>query len=487
VICELPGYYTFELDSTVIITEGTEFFVQIKYDSKNTENKWPIAVEDTIATYSMPHIETGKFWVAPNPEIWPTAWYQVGHGTAFSYDLCIKAYSKQLPAPPDPDVFAGEDATIIEGNAFEITGANAQNYSAIQWSTAGDGFFADEFTLTTAYYPGVLDIAAGSVDLILAAFALPPSTAVVTDTFTLTVLRYPSVEIIFPENNQKVCDSQIALLGSAFDPDGDLMMVEISINNTAWLPVSGLESWTFEIELNQGLNTLKARAVDSAGLVTESGLIEIICSIQEIFLPKGWSVISGFLLPDQQDIGTLLESIAENLVIIQSQDGLYAPSLNIQTLEQWDSSVGYKIKMLDDDYLTFCGDLPLNNTIGFTAGFHIIPYLSNVSWNIDQLFADPANDILYIFDLTDLKIYWPQMEINTLSTLHPGKGYQARFLNPVTITYPDIVNFSFSDVSPDRETNIRPVNDFFFPDLNNVIKMNGLTKPIQFKNPEAGK
>ncbi len=95
-IVELPGYYTFDLDSTIHIPAGEDFYVQIRYDSNDPEDLWPIAIEDTISSYAMPQIESGRYWIAPNPEIWPTYWYPVGQQTDFHYDLCIKAYAHEL-------------------------------------------------------------------------------------------------------------------------------------------------------------------------------------------------------------------------------------------------------------------------------------------------------------------------------------------------------------------------------------------------------
>ncbi len=93
-IVGLPGYYTFDLDSTINIPHGEDFYVQIRYDSNDPTDFWPIPVEDTIKGYAEPEIETGKFWINPNPTTWPTAWYPVGHNTPYKYDLCIKAYAR---------------------------------------------------------------------------------------------------------------------------------------------------------------------------------------------------------------------------------------------------------------------------------------------------------------------------------------------------------------------------------------------------------
>jgi C1A family cysteine protease len=95
---ELPGYYTFDLDTTVYLQAGQDFYVEVCYNSNDPDDQWPIAIEDTIYGYSKPQIETGRFWVSPDPDIWPTAWYPIGHNTASPYDLCIKAITHDLYA-----------------------------------------------------------------------------------------------------------------------------------------------------------------------------------------------------------------------------------------------------------------------------------------------------------------------------------------------------------------------------------------------------
>lgn len=446
VICDLPGYYTFDLDSTIFIPENKTFYIQVKYDSKNPDNQWPIAVEDTIATYSKPHIETGKFWVAPNPDIWPTAWYQAGHGTSLKYDLCIKAYSKTLPLPPSPVAIAGEDATVVEGNDLLVSGNAAENFTSLYWTTAGDGIFDDETSLNPTYLPGLMDIATGNVDLIFHALGAPPLNLIATDTMNLTIWRYPMVQVIAPVNHEKVCDCEVSIFGTAADPDENLIAVEVRINDGDWLPTDGIGNWSLTVTLSPGINSIAARAKDDTDLVTKIPDFEVNCSIQTIDLFEGWSVISGFLSPDNLNVELLLADIAENLAVIQNMSGMYAPPpINVNTLGNWSMMSGYKLKMLADDQLVYCGDLPEGNSASFSPGYQIIPYLSNQSATIESLFDDPANDILYLFDLNTSTVYWPLGEIFTLTALHPGVGYQGFFLNPVTIDFPICEGFFFTE------------------------------------------
>ncbi|HQF00868.1 MAG TPA: C1 family peptidase [Bacteroidales bacterium] len=467
VICELPGYYTFDLDSTIYIPQGKSFYVQVKYNSMNPENKWPISVEDTIINYCNPQIESGKFWIAPNPDIWPTAWYQVGAGTEYHYDLCIKAYSRQIPMPPEPIAEAGEDITIIEGESAQPENAIAENYSSLLWSSDGDGVLINETTPNPTYIPGPQDIYKGTVNLIFQVISLPPLYTVKTDTLKVFILRYPTVELTFPQHGQKLCDPQIIITGNAYDPDGDLQSVDYSLNNNEWLTSGNSGTWSATITLSPGSNTLKVRATDAYGLSKETEEIKVICSIQKIFLPQGWSLISGFLLPDETEIAKMFDSVVSNLILLQNTNGIFAPPpININTLSNWDIHSGYKLKMAADDELIFCGNIPDNNQLELSSGYKLIPYLSNQPATIDQLFQNPATDILYVFDLTNSLIYWPVGEIYTLTTLFPGIGYQAFFINPLTINFPEYEGFlinqknSFTNCKTNPPWNIHPTDHY---------------------------
>jgi hypothetical protein len=139
---ELPGYYSFTLDSVIHIPAGEDFYIQIKYDSNDPENLWPIAIEDTIGGYAMPEIETGKFWIAPDPNIWPTAWYPVGHGTNYAYDLCIKAYAHELYTVSGNVIYDDSLQTALENIRVYLLDADSCRVDSILTSAAGFYSFA---------------------------------------------------------------------------------------------------------------------------------------------------------------------------------------------------------------------------------------------------------------------------------------------------------------------------------------------------------
>ena len=52
-----------------------------------------------------------------------------------------------------PEVFAGADSIICEGEDYTITGATASGFDSISWSSATGGTFINGTTLTPTYTP----------------------------------------------------------------------------------------------------------------------------------------------------------------------------------------------------------------------------------------------------------------------------------------------------------------------------------------------
>ncbi len=148
-IVGLPGYYTFDLDSTVFIASGQDFYIQLKYDSNDPAHIWPMSVEDTVAGYAMPEIETGKFWISPDPTIWPTTWYPIGHNTVSHYDLCIKAYTEKITVPK---VATGHVAVAytnhaeVSSNSIVSIGDGVVIQKGICWNTLENPTINDDKT-----------------------------------------------------------------------------------------------------------------------------------------------------------------------------------------------------------------------------------------------------------------------------------------------------------------------------------------------------
>ncbi|MFZ4521893.1 MAG: PKD domain-containing protein, partial [Bacteroidales bacterium] len=93
---------------------------------------------------------------------------------------------------PAATAASGGDATICQGSTFSLTSASATNYSAILWTTSGDGYFNNNQSLHPIYTPGSADITLGHADLTITATGNSPCANAVS-TMRLTIVPSPTV------------------------------------------------------------------------------------------------------------------------------------------------------------------------------------------------------------------------------------------------------------------------------------------------------
>jgi len=94
----------------------------------------------------------------------------------------------------NPSADAGNNSTICSGNFFNITHANATNFSSVYWTTSGTGFFSDNHILAPTYTPSQFDITSGSVNLYLTCAPISPCSGAETDMISLTIIPNPVID-----------------------------------------------------------------------------------------------------------------------------------------------------------------------------------------------------------------------------------------------------------------------------------------------------
>jgi len=94
-----------------------------------------------------------------------------------------------FPAMPVLNAFAGPDNYCCQGMDFQCQGI-ALNYSAIEWTTSGDGVFSNSTIETPLYSPGNNDIASGDVTLTMEVSDNEGNSD--TDHMTLTITGIPT-------------------------------------------------------------------------------------------------------------------------------------------------------------------------------------------------------------------------------------------------------------------------------------------------------
>ena len=110
-ICRFPGYHSFEMSSEI---DSGDFYVQIRYETPGYN--WPIPIETVESGFSNPRLEPVGFeWISSDGRNWE----DVGITTDNDFDLCVRAYAKNLEAPVSgfiaerPNYCVDNDITLI--------------------------------------------------------------------------------------------------------------------------------------------------------------------------------------------------------------------------------------------------------------------------------------------------------------------------------------------------------------------------------------
>jgi hypothetical protein len=104
--------------------------------------------------------------------------------TAQPNSPCATAATSQMTITLNsaPTAFAGNDTTACNDAVQIPVSGTAANYSAVLWTTSGDGSFSNPSALSGIYTFGAGDKTAGSVNLTLTASPQPPCAASVSST-----------------------------------------------------------------------------------------------------------------------------------------------------------------------------------------------------------------------------------------------------------------------------------------------------------------
>lgn len=68
-----------------------------------------------------------------------------------------------------------------------------------------------------------------------------------------------------------------------------------------------------------------------------------------LVVPEGWSGLSSYLTPDNTNIENLFLPYQNQLIILYNQQGVYYPAQQLNTLVNWDRSVGVHCKIQPGD------------------------------------------------------------------------------------------------------------------------------------------
>jgi len=89
-------------------------------------------------------------------------------------------------------------------------------------------------------------------------------------------------------------------------------------------------------------------------------------------IPQGWSGISSYILPrtGTAAVTTLMAPILSKLVILQNLTKTYWPSQSVNTIGNWSSVSGYKIKVTEAVTLPITGCDYTPKTVSLVTGWN---------------------------------------------------------------------------------------------------------------------
>jgi hypothetical protein len=113
--------------------------------------------------------------------------------------------------------------------------------------------------------------------------------------------------------------------------------------------------------------------------------------------------------------------VINELVILQNLAGYYWPGQGINTLGNWETHLGYQVKMSGEIILTVTGTPESNTILNLSEGWNLIPVISSCGVKVENLFD--ATSLVLIKGIANNLLYWPEFGIESLDQLVPGSAY----------------------------------------------------------------
>lgn len=345
-----------------------------------------------------------------------------------------------------PFVNAGDNNIFYQDSSIQLN-ATAQFYTALMWSTSGDGNFSNPTILNPLYYPGANDLAAGTFDLTLTAQPLQTCAgSSVSDVLHVQLTGGAQVQILTP-SGQEPCQSAsfgLNATASVYDSllwttSGDGLFGDAFSLNTVYYPgpvvdFSGIPTQltlTAFAPAGFGNDAVQSIFVTfNTGAIADAGE-DAISVEREVFIPGAVASFYDSIFWETSGDGQFSDL---NSLITEYTPGIedLRDTEVVLTLFAYDKFPCTGSTM-DQVSLTVKRKQVLNFSAGW-QGFSsfIVPDDSN----FEQL-MEPVSDQLHIA-MTMTQTYWPEFDINTIQDFSNHDGYRIRFYAPATL---EIIGF----------------------------------------------
>ncbi|MFP4470305.1 MAG: T9SS type A sorting domain-containing protein, partial [Bacteroidales bacterium] len=376
--------------------------------------------------------------------------------SAIGFSSCSSATDSVLVAPQFiPEVFAGNDLTVCEGETVMLEDAQAQYYSILQWTSSGDGSFSDPGSLITEYTPGPQDFENGLAELTLTVESYPPCQIIGASSLMLNIDKLP--EIV-----QDIEDIQVPVGATV-----QFFVAAVDGKNYQWYGPNGMIPGADDpvylipgAEFNH-IGNYHCVVYNDCGSVTSSTAMLTVYEHQIVEIPAGWSGISSWIDPYNTSVASIFEEVEDELSLVSNFQGIYHPGIGLNTLIIWDSQQGYQTKFRNPVSLEVKGLTSTDRSVEIDAGWNYLAVISECPVNIADIFGGNPH-VQIIKEIAGNGVYWPINNINTIGELIPGKAYFLRSAQAFTATYPECTGkggFIANPTKPENKTSWNNVHN----------------------------
>lgn len=160
-----------------------------------------------------------------------------------------------------------------------------------------------------------------------------------------------------------------------------------------------------------------------------------------VTIDEGWSGISSYIEPINQNLNYNFGQLGD-FVMAYNHVGIYYPAYNINTMGTWPVKGVFVVKNGSEETMIVEGYPDSDKTILIHDFWTLIPVVSSCAVDVEELFMAHTSDLVMVKEIAGHKVYWPEMGINMLETLEPGKAYYALASEAFSITFDDCNKFA---------------------------------------------
>lgn len=234
------------------------------------------------------------------------------------------------------------------------------------------------------------------------------------------------------------------------------------------------QSWSygyFEFDVYIGNNNvlngvldLDNQVVEQMFVVGSSGLGNSESGGENIYLPSGWSSFCLSVIPEDQNIVVVLDTVIDKVVIVKNYLGqAYLPEWGFNGIGDVVVGQGYQIKTTESCLFTVYGEdvAPEDNPVELVKGWNLIGYLRSTPAYSGEVVQDlVASDNLVIVKDYLGNAYLPEWAFNGLGDMLPNHAYQFKVNEAATLHYlsnDEVYRLASSDIRIEKKLTHYPI------------------------------